>query len=273
MIDASTTLHDQPTKSVGEAVTNNKVRFSDFGKAGPAGLVAATLPLVGGFALMGLTPTIAPWLRDLGPLGLLIYIAVFAITSGLAILPSFAQAALGGYAFGMTLGLPGALAGLVGGALVGYFATRKITGDDGAKGFKKHPKWNIVLNAFFPDRQDDGNNRGFLRTFGFIALIRIPSTPPFALTNIALSSIKVDVIPYALGTLVGMLPRTTLICYLGSIIQGELSKDITLKSNRPDWFMPVGIGVTLVVLVVLTRIGNLAIKKAVASGELKKTKG
>jgi len=270
MIDDSTTLHDQPTKSVGEAVTGNKVRFSDFGKAGPAGLVAATLPLVGGFALMGLTPTIAPWLRELGAMGLVIYIAAFAITSGLAILPSFAQAALGGYAFGMALGLPGALAGLVGGALVGYFTTRKITGDDGVKGFQKHPKWNVVLSSFFPDRQDDGHSRGFLRTFGFIALIRIPSTPPFALTNIALSSIKVDVLPYALGTLVGMLPRTALICYLGSIVQGELSKDITLKSTRPDWFVPVGIGVTLAVLFILAKLGNMAIKKAIASGELNK---
>ncbi len=259
---------DQTDPVAQEPHSDDEVRFSDFGKAGPAAVVAALLPAVGGFTLIGFTPTIAPWLRDLGFVGLLIYVAVFAITSGLAILPTFAQAALGGYAFGLTMGLPGALVGFLGGSLIGYYTAQKVTGDDAIRGVQKHPKWNVVVRSFFPDRQDDGANRGFWRTLGLITLIRFPPNSPFALTNIVLSSVKVDILPYAIGTLIGMLPRTALVCYLGAIIEGELSDDVSLKSTRPGWYMPVGIGVTLVVLFILAKLGDMAIKKAVARGEL-----
>ncbi|GAB5497652.1 MAG: hypothetical protein Phyf2KO_27320 [Phycisphaerales bacterium] len=254
------------------AEREQEVRFADFGRAGPAAAVAAVLPAIGGFTLIGFTPTIAPILADLGTLGLVIYILVFAITSGLAILPTFAQAALGGYAFGLTLGLPGALMGFLGGSLVGYFVARFITGDDAMKGVKKHPKWNVVIRSFFPDRSgDDGSgpeHPGFLRTLGFITLIRFPPNSPFALTNIVLASVKVDIVPYAMGTLIGMLPRTAAVCYLGSLVEGELTSGDSLKSARPGWFVWVGIGITVVVLLILARLGDMAIKKAIASGEL-----
>jgi len=254
-----------------EPPQDNEVRFSDFGKAGPAAVVAAILPAIGGFTLIGLTPTIAPQLRDLGTLGLLIYIAIFAITSGLAILPTFAQAALGGYAFGLALGLPGALVGFLGGSLIGYFAARKVTGDDAIKGVQKHPKWNIVVRSFFPERSGTQSQHGFWRTLGYVMLIRFPPNSPFALTNIILASVRVKLWPFAIGTLVGMAPRTAVVCYLGSLVQGELSKDNTLKSSRPGWVVWVGFGVTIAVLFLLARLGDVAIKKAIASGDLKET--
>ena len=262
---------DQPTQPEQEIQPEEEVKFSDFGKAGPAAAAAAIMPIIGLAVLVGFAPTVAPWLREHGTLGLVIYVLVFAITSGLAIMPTFAQAALGGYAFGLALGLPGALVGFLGGSLIGYFAARKVTGDDAIKGVAKHPKWNIVVRSFFPDRQDDGANRGFWRTLGLVTLIRFPPNSPFALTNIVLSSVKVDILPYAIGTLVGMLPRTAVVCYLGSIIQGELSEDVSLKSSRPGWYMPVGIAVTVLVLFILAKLGDMAIKKAIASGELNNT--
>lgn len=251
---------------------DDTVHFSDFGRAGPAAAVAAFLPAIGGFTLIGFTPKIAPVLADLGTLGLVIYILVFAITSGLAILPTFAQAALGGYAFGLALGLPGALMGFLGGSIIGYFVARFVTGDDAMKGVQKHPKWNVVIRSFFPDRSDDGGSGpehpGFLRTLGFITLIRFPPNSPFALTNIVLASVKVDIVPYAMGTLIGMLPRTAAVCYMGYLVEGELTSGDALKSARPGWFVWVGIGITVAVLLILARLGDLAIKKAIARGEL-----
>lgn len=267
-----TEVDQNPNENQPAAEQEQEVRFSDFGRAGPAAAVAAFLPAIGGFTLIGFTPTIAPILADLGALGLVIYILVFAITSGLAILPTFAQAALGGYAFGLTLGLPGALMGFLGGSLIGYFVARFITGDDAMKGVQKHPKWNVVVRSFFPDRSGDGStgpeHPGFLRTLGFITLIRFPPNSPFALTNIVLASVKVDIVPYAMGTLIGMLPRTAAVCFMGHLVEGELTSGDALKSTRPGWFVWVGIGITIVVLLILARLGDLAIKKAIASGEL-----
>ncbi len=251
-----------------ESATESEVRFSDFGRAGPAALVAAFLPAIGGFVLLGSIPVLAPKLRDMGTTGLLLYVAVFALTSGFAILPTFAQAALGGYAFGLALGLPGALLGFLGGSLIGYFLARGVTGDDALRGVRRHPKWNVVVHAFFPDTEGDGSHRGFWRTLGVITLIRFPPNSPFAVTNLVLASVKADIVPFALGTLIGMLPRTAVVVYLGSLVQGELSKDNSLSSARPGWYLPVGIGVSIAVLLVLARLGDLAIKKAVARGEI-----
>ncbi len=243
------------------------VRLSDFGRAGPAAIVAALLPALGGFILLGSIPVIAPQLREMGTAGLLLYVAVFAITSGLAILPTFAQAALGGYTFGLALGLPGALFGFLGGSLIGYFIARRVTGDDAIAGIQRHPKWNVVVRAFFPDTEGDGTHRGFWRTLGVITLIRFPPNSPFAVTNLVLASVKADIIPFAIGTLLGMLPRTAVVAYLGTLVEGEVSKD-ALASARPGWYLPVGIGISIAVLLVLARLGDLAIKKAIARGEI-----
>lgn len=245
-----------------------EVRFGDFGRAGPAAVVAALMPALGGFVLLGSIPVLAPKLRDLGTAGVMIYMAAFALTSGLAILPTFAQAALGGYAFGMALGLPGALVGFLGGSLVGYLVARRVTGDDAIRGVRRNPKWNVVVRSFFPDAEGDGAHRGFWRTLGIIALIRFPPNSPFAVTNLVLASVRADIVPFAIGTLVGMLPRTAVVVYLGTLVEGELTRDNSLASARPGWYLPVGIGVSLAVLMILARLGDLAIKRAAARGEL-----
>ena len=257
----------QQPESAPASSPESEVRFSDFGRAGPAAIVAAFLPALGGFILLGSIPVIAPKLRDMGTAGLLLYVAVFALTSGFAILPTFAQAALGGYAFGLALGLPGALCGFLGGSLIGYFLARGVTGDDALRGVQQHPKWNIVVRSFFPDREGDGEHRGFWRTLGNITLIRFPPNSPFAITNLVLASVKVDLVPFVIGTALGMLPRTAVVAYLGTLVEGEISKD-ALSSARPGWYLPVGIAISVAVLLILARLGDLAIKKAVARGEI-----
>lgn len=244
------------------------VRLADFGRAGPAAIVAAILPALGGFVLLGSIPAIAPRLGELGLAGLALYIVVFAVTSGLAILPTFAQAALGGYAFGLTMGLPGALLGFLGGSMIGYLTARRITGDDALAGIRRHPKWHVVVRAFFPDAEGDGSHRGFWRTLGVIALLRLPPNSPFAVTNLVLASVRVDLVAFAVGTLIGMLPRTAVVVYLGTLVEGELTKDNSLASARPGWFLPVGIGLSVAVLLTLARLGDVAIKKAIARGEI-----
>ena len=78
---------------------------------------------------------------------------------------------------------------------------------------------------------------------------------------------RVDLIPFAIGTVLGMLPRTAIVAYLGTLVEGEISKD-ALASARPGWYLPVGIGVSVAVLLILARLGDMAIKKAAARGEI-----
>ncbi|HED52764.1 MAG TPA: TVP38/TMEM64 family protein [Phycisphaerales bacterium] len=237
------------------------VGFAEFGRAGPVAIVAALMPAAGGFLLLIFMPKVAHALNGLGTMGLLVYIMGFAIASGLALLPTYAQALLGGYTFGLALGVPGAIAGLLLGSFIGYFMARRLTGDDVVAAINKHPKWKIVLNDFFPDAAINGPPHGFWRTLGIITLIRFPPNSPFALTNLALASVKVRLVPFGIGTAVGMLPRTALVVWLGTLIHGELSKD-AIGAAKPKWLLPVGIGVSILVLFILARIGDLAIRRA-----------
>lgn len=237
------------------------VRFRDFGRAGPMAVVAAALPALGGFALIGFMPQVASALRDLGPAGWAVYAGAFALTSGLALLPTYAQAALGGYAFGVAGGLPGALVGFVGGSLIGYAAARRSAGDDANRVIDRHRTWAAVRDAFIA-RSDNPGHAGFWRTLGIVTLVRLPPNSPFALTNLLMASVRVPLRVFVLGTAIGMAPRTAAVAWIGSLIQGELSKD-TLSAARPGWLLPVGIGSAVAVLLVLAWLGDKAIKGAV----------
>ncbi|MGP1273320.1 MAG: TVP38/TMEM64 family protein [Phycisphaerales bacterium] len=243
-----------------------EVRFRDFGRAGPLAIFAALAPAAGGFLLLGFMPRVAGWLDGLGPAGIAVYIAAFAVTSGLAILPTYAQAALGGFAFGLAGGVPAALAGFLGGSVIGYAAARRTAGDDANRVIDRHPKWRAVRDAFVA-RTENPERAGFWRTLGIVTLIRFPPNSPFALTNLVMASVRVPRLVFAIGTLVGMLPRTALVVWIGSQIAGELSRD-ALSQARPGWVLPAGIAAAVLVLILLAWLGDKAIKKAVASGEL-----
>lgn len=248
----------------------HEVRFRDFGRAGWVAILAAVLPAAGGFALLGFMPQVAGFLNDLGPAGFALYVVAFAITSGLAILPTYAQAALGGYAFGLVGGVPGAMLGFVGGSAIGYAMARLTAGDDANKAIEDHPKWRAVRDAFVKMDRDEskpGIQAGFLRTLGIVTLVRFPPNSPFALTNLLMASVRVPKLVFLIGTAIGMLPRTALVVYIGSLVEGELSKD-ALSSARPGWLLPVGIGLSIAVLITLAALGDKAIKRAVAAGEI-----
>ncbi|MEO1583424.1 MAG: VTT domain-containing protein [Planctomycetota bacterium] len=259
------------SEDVSTSTGPDEVRFRDFGRAGPLAITAAVLPALGGFALLGFMPQVSGFLNDLGRWGFVLYVAAFALTSGFAILPTYAQAALGGYAFGLVGGIPGAMLGFVGGSIIGYAVARLTAGDDANKAINDHPKWRAVRDAFVA-RTEDPEKASFWRTLGIVTLIRFPPNSPFALTNLLMASVRVPKLIFLIGTAVGMLPRTALVVFIGhqvaqTIGAEELTSDV-LKEARPGWLLPVGIGLSVVVLVTLAVLGDKAIKKAVAAGEI-----
>lgn len=243
---------------------SREVRFRDFGRAGPVAIAAAAMPALGGFALLGFMPQVTKLLYGLGPIGDALYVALFALFSGFAILPTYAQAALGGYTYGFWGGTLGAMAGILGGSLIGYLAARRVAGDDVNRLIDRHPKWRVVRDSFFPQ---GGGISGVWKTLGIVILIRFPPNSPFALTNLLLASVRVPIPIYAVGTVIGILPRTALLVTIGWLVQGTISA-AAVKDARPGWLFPVGIALTIGVIVFLAWLGDKAIKKAVAAGEI-----
>lgn len=233
-------------------------------RLGPTSFLAAGalfLPPLGSIALFATMGTTGPWLKSHGELGIAMYILAFAILGGFALLPTYAQSALGGFAFGIGVGIPAALMGFVGGAMIGYEIARRASGDRVMKLLNEKPQWRAVRDALAGPLDEQGAAKGhsFLKTTGLVALLRLPPNSPFALTNLVMASVQVPRLPYLIGTLVGMAPRTAAAVVIGAGVK-EFTSD-SVKGAIPMWMYIAGIVLMIVALGVVGAISNRVLKR------------
>ena len=202
-----------------------------------------------------------PELMEMPVLGLLVYVAGFALTSGFGLLPTYAQAIFGGWVFGFTLGIPAALMGFTGGALIGWLLCRLVSSDAVARKIDGNPRWGAVRRAFVDES-------GW-RTLGLVILVRFPPNSPFALTNLAMAVSGVRLLPYAVGTFLGMAPRTIVACSLAASAAVTGAVDIqTFIKDQGIWPLIIGLAVMFIALAVLSKIGNAAIARALPGEQI-----
>jgi uncharacterized membrane protein YdjX (TVP38/TMEM64 family) len=230
-------------------------------KLGPTGLLGlawTAMPAIMGFTLLYHIDTLSGWLREHRGLGFAGYVSVFIISAGLGLLPTYAQSILGGWVFGLAWGLPGALAGFTGGAMVGYFTARTVAQHRVEELIESKPRWRAVREALV--------GGGFWKTLGLVALVRVPPNSPFALTNLVLSTTGVPLAPYALGTAIGMLPRTAIAVGLAAAAAaaaGDEGIGSFVRESRKNKAILIGGLVTMfVVLGVIGHIANKALARA-----------
>ncbi len=228
------------------------------GPAGPLAIIAATLPAIGGFALLGTLTIVGPWLRSHQEAGVALYVVGFAVLAGLAILPTYAQAILGGWAFKFAVGFPAALAGFVGGSLIGYFIARRATGDRVVGIINEKPKWRAVYEALL--------HSGFWRTLLIIALVRVPLNSPFAITNLVMAATRVPLSAYFIGTLVGMAPRTAAAVWIAANLQ-----ELTVSGTKQPWMWIASIVVTVIVVIIVGVIANHAVARVTKAEPARET--
>lgn len=217
------------------------------GPLGPLAAFAVFMPPVSGMLLLGTLHEVGPWLREHGAAGLVLYVAGFTVLGGLALLPTYAQSLLGGWAFGVWLGAAGALTGFVGAALVSYVISRRLSGDHLERLLAQHTKWNAVYAALL--------RSGFGKAVFIITLLRLPPNAPFAATNLAMAALAVPVVPFTLGTLFGLAPRTTAVAAIGA----GLSRLDLADRTQTAWMLG-GVALTLVVLAVIGWMANRALR-------------
>src|SRR5262249_15009533 len=106
-----------------------------------------------------------------------------------------------------------------------------------------------------------------IRASGFkiVLLLRLSPIFPFNLLNYALALTRVPLREYVIASFVGMLPGTFLYVYLGSLVTNASE---LLSGRRPTlgaWGQILywgGLVATLVVVVLITRIANKALSRA-----------
>ncbi len=191
------------------------------------------------------------WLRSLDEGGILLYVLAFAVCAGLALLPTYAQAALGGWAFGFAIGFPAALGGFLGGALIGYVIALRATGERVIQLIDEKPKWKAVYQALLQS--------GFWRTLLIVTLVRLPLNSPFAITNLVMAATRVPPVAYVLGTLFGMAPRTAAAVFLAAGV-----REVAFESTKDKWLWITSFAITIVIVIVVGHIANKAIARVTA---------
>lgn len=222
--------------------------FRRLGSLGPLAIATAVLPPIGFVTVLSQLNNLAPWLKSHHDLGIFIYIGMFVILAGIALLPTHAAAILGGWAFGFEHGYPAAMAGFLGGALVGYSIARPAAGRRVVDLIEENPKWKAVYQALL--------GSGFWKTLLIVTLLRLPPNSPFAVTNLVLAATRVPLPAYTLGTLLGMAPRIGLVVWLSAH-----ASQLDLGMGKDRWIFVVGLVALLVTLAVIGSIAWRAVDR------------
>lgn len=244
---------DYPSRTMAEPTTRREL-LRRAGPAGLLGIVWTAAPAICGILLLWYIAPLSELLQARPALGLTAYVAIFIISAGLGFLPTYAQALLGGWVFGVWIGTPAALAGFTGAAMLGYFIARLVSRDRIESLIEDNDRARAVRQAMV--------GRGFWPTLGVVTLLRLPPNSPFALTNLAMASAGVRKIPYVLGTAIGMAPRTTVATAFAHMGAATGSKDLQTLARESGWPVVVGgLVVMVIVLMILGAIANRAIER------------
>jgi len=219
-------------------------------RLGPAGLltaIASFSPLIGGFVILGLVQKLAPWIRAHGGAGALIYVTSFWVFGGFAIVPTYAYSGLAGWTFGIVHGFWLAMAAFAGASFIGYALADWLAGDRALRMIDEHPKWKAVRQALV--------GQGFWRTLWIVTLVRLPPTSPFSFISYVMAIARVAMAPYLLGSLLGLAPRT-----LAVVVAFANLEQLDLQHPQQNWMRIAGIVATLVVVYVINRIAQAAIR-------------
>lgn len=260
MSDPTGSSSNDVESSSGRTLTKAEV-FRETGPAGYLAIAWIVLPVILGFTLLAKLGPVSEWLNARGDLGIVIYIAVFAVSAGIGLLPTYAQAILGGWVFGAAIGIPAALVGFTLAAGIGYGLARLVSGDRVEALLKRHRKSDAIRKALI--------GRSSLRTFGIVTLVRIPPNSPFALTNLLIAACGVRLLICLAGTAIGMLPRTAVAVGFAAAARSTGADDIQgfIEEGLGIWVLIGGIVLMLIVIMIIASIGQKALERITAEDD------
>ncbi len=232
--------------------------ISRLGPAAYLGIAWAVMPAVAGIVLLSNMSGASDFLLQSNQegggslaVGIGLYVGIFIITAGVGILPTYSQAILAGFAFGIGIGFPAALIGFTGASMIGYFIALKVARNRVESEIHKHPKAEIVRDAFV--------RHGLWRAMGILTLLRISPSSPFSLMNGLMAVSGVKLVPYVIATAVGMAPRTFAAVWIGHQVTSWDEYD------KPKWLIIAGVVLMIGILMLLGHMANKAIDKAMGT--------
>jgi len=223
--------------------------FKKLGPAGPMAIIATTLPALGGFLILASLERARTWLETFGDQAIWIYAGGFALAAGLALLPTYSLAVLGGWVFGAEHGFLGAIGGFTLGSAIGYLTGSLAGGARVERILEEQPKWKAVRDAIL----GQGNGVSSIKTLAIVSLLRLPPNSPFALTNLVLSSLRVPFFIYIIATAIGMAPRTYLVALAASKVKAATELD---SAGKGVWTIVISFALFFAIFMILNRMAR-----------------
>ena len=231
--------------------TCSMIRLATFKQlARPSGVVvfAAVGQALGGVAALGLAYAYADTLREGGFIIGLLLLVGGALGCGFALLPTHVLSLLCGWAFGLPVGLAVALTGATLGSPLGYAIGRRLAGPGMIEVITRNPKGAAVCEAV--------TRSSPIRAFVLIGLLRLSPVVPYGSTNVLAAVFRVPMLPFLLGTLLGLAPRAAAVVLLGAGLESLDSKE-----SVSPWFLGIGIAATVLALVVMSWAAKRALDR------------
>lgn len=215
------------------------------GPAGPTAAVMVCLPAVGGIVLLGFLRHLGPWLKAHdSPAAVLLSAVAIAGLCGFSLVPTYMLEIVAGWSFGAVGGTIAAVGGITAAATIGYGLSRLIVREHVVREMHDNPRCEAVRTAML--------DSGPLRAALIVALLRLAPVVPFGGTNLLMASAGCRLVPFAVGTGLGILPRTAAVVFLAS----EMSE---LNFRQHPGVLVASVVATIVVVAILGLLARRAL--------------
>jgi uncharacterized membrane protein YdjX (TVP38/TMEM64 family) len=205
-----------------------------------AGIIAAWYGLSRVVPLEAWLLSVLAWIENLGPWGPVMFVVLY-LPCCVLMFPDVVPNAAAGAIWGVGLGAAVVLVGRLFGSAVTFLLVRNVAGGSVERRMAADPKYNAVADAV--------GREGFR----LVTLLRVCPLFPVIMLNYALGLTRVTLWAYVGGTLVGMIPRTLFVAYLGSGARSlaDIAAGTATGNTPPPVVYWAGLVLSLGVVVIL----------------------
>ncbi len=222
----------------------------DFGKIGGMAAVTMLLPMVGSALLLTTVYQISPWLQQNQEIGVIMFVVLMTLLSGLALLATNFLGLVSGFSFDFQIGLFAQIIGIAGAATVMFLLAKKYASKSFLSTIDQKPKLKAIHHALL--------NENTFKTLLIIILIRLSPVMPFAVTNFLISASGISFKTFLLGTVLGMFPRALAVVFVGSSLS-----ELNFSQPQESWIVILGIIASVLAVIVLSVISKRALNNIV----------
>lgn len=215
-------------------------------------LLVAIVGLFHILELRSILVDVLAWVDSFGVFAPLFFILIYVVATVLLI-PASILTLGGGVLFGVVQGSILCVTGATLGATASFLVGRYLARDWVARKFANNKRFQAVDQAVGAEG------------WKIVGLTRLSPIFPFILLNYAFGLTNVRLWPYALASLIGMIPGSVMYVYIGSLAGDLATLEKGERSRTPgEWaFYGLGLVATILVTLYITQLARRTLAKEV----------